>query len=139
MNNITSDPAKIDNKVDLLSSSINSINDVLVIIDKDFNIIEINNIGLEYLNKSDNDVVGKKCYHIFHDTTCVELDCPLKKAQESEKTELLERFDEKNKKWLFIKATPNMDQDGKIVHYVETMSDITHIKEREHILKEKKL
>ncbi|KAF5417935.1 MAG: hypothetical protein C5S38_00580 [Candidatus Methanophagaceae archaeon] len=46
-------------------NSFNSLEDVMLIIDKDYNIEKINDNGLKLLGKSKEEVIGQKCYQVI--------------------------------------------------------------------------
>ena len=115
--------------------SFNSLEDVMMLIDKDFNLEKINANGLNLIGKSEDDVVGKKCYEVFHGTNAPCEGCPLKKSLETGTVESIDRFVEVFGRQFSLKCSPVFDKKGKIVRFVELMRDITELKEAEEKLK----
>jgi len=112
-------------------NSFNSLEDVMIIIDKDYNIENINDSGLDLLGKSKKEVIGKKCYSIIHDTETPVEYCPLRKSLETKKPESVERHEDMFDKHFSIKSSPIFDKNGEIVRFVDLMSDITERKQAE--------
>ena len=112
-------------------NSFNSLEDVMIIIDKDYNIEDINDSGLDLLGKSKKEVIGKKCYSIIHDTETPVEYCPLRKSLETKKPESVERHEDMFDKHFSIKSSPIFDKNGEIVRFVDLMSDITERKQSE--------
>ncbi len=56
--------------------SFNSLEDVMILIDRDFNIERINVNALRLCGKKEKDVIGKKCYKIFHGMNSPHEECP---------------------------------------------------------------
>ncbi len=117
--------------------SFNSLEDVMILIDKDFNVEKINANGLKLLGKSEKDVVGKKCYEIIDGMNTPIEECPLKKSLETGKVESIERFNKNFDRYFSIKCSPVLDEEGKTVRFVELKRDITEHKSMEKKLKEK--
>jgi len=111
--------------------SFNSLEDVMLIIDRDYNIENINDNGLELLKKSKDDVIGKKCYQIIHGTETPAEYCPFRKAVETKKPESIERYEDIFDRHFSIKSSPIFDENGEIVRFVDLISDITERKQAE--------
>ncbi|MBN2281601.1 MAG: PAS domain S-box protein [Candidatus Marinimicrobia bacterium] len=114
--------------------SINAIDDILIIINKDYSIEKINQKGLELLGLSSSEVVGKKCYEVIHKEKEIKKYCPLQRTLESGKSELTERYEKLFNKYFSIKCSPVFDTKGDIVKFVDLMRDITPSKRLERSL-----
>lgn len=114
--------------------SFNSLEDVMMLIDKDFNVEKINANGLKIVEKSEEDILGKKCYEVFFGMNASCEGCPLKKSLETGKVESLDRFEEDLGKHFSLKCSPVFTEKGEIVRFVELIQDITEIKEAEERL-----
>ena len=106
-------------------NSFNSLEEVMLIIDKDYNIENINNSGLMLLGKSKEEVTGGKCYQMVHgaDKPCEY--CPFRQTLKSKKVESAERYDELSGKHFSIKSAPIFNEYGEVIKFVYLMSDIT--------------
>jgi len=112
-------------------NSFNSLKDVMVIIDKDFNIENINDAGLALTGKSKEEVIGNKCYKIFHNTSEPKHNCPLTKTLKTREAEYVEIHEELFDGYFSIKSSPVFDENGEIVKFVDLITDITRRKQAE--------
>jgi PAS domain S-box-containing protein len=116
-------------------NTIDSLEDIICVIDKDHTIIDINKYGLDLVKKKKEDVIGKKCYHVLHQEDSPRDYCPLRKSLCTKKTEGTEIYEKLFNKFLSIKISPVFDQKGELMRFIAVMRDITAIKEQEKILK----
>ncbi len=119
--------------------SFNSLEEVMLIIDRDYNIEKINSSGLVLLGKSRAEVVGSKCYQAVHgdDKPCGY--CPFKRALRTKKVTSVERYEESFKKHLSLTSAPIFDEHGEVIKCVYLMRDITEelrTKEKERELQQ---
>ena len=112
----------------------NSLDDVILITDRDYNIESINEIGLKLLGKSKEDVIGQKCYQVISGVDNPGEECPCRKSLETKKVESLDRYEEIFGKYYSIKSSPIFDENGEIIKFVHLRRDIT---ERMLIMKER--
>ncbi len=112
-------------------NSFDSLEDIMIIINKDYTIEKINKKGLELLGKKEKDVVGCKCYEIIHNVDGPGDYCPFKKTLESKKVESTERYEKVFDKYFSIKSSPIFNPKGEIVKFVDLMRDITERKKVE--------
>ncbi|MBL7152596.1 MAG: PAS domain S-box protein [Phycisphaerae bacterium] len=111
--------------------SFNSLEDVMILIDRDFTIEKINANGLKLLGKSHADVVGKKCYEVLHGLSAPTEGCPLKKSLKTGRVESIDRFEKDFGGHFSIKVSPVFDEKGRIIKFVDLMRDITERKRAE--------
>ena len=111
--------------------SFNSLEDVMILINRDFTIEKINANGLKLLGKSHADAVGKKCYEVLHGLNAPSEGCPLKKSLKTKKVESIDRFDKDFRGYFSIKVSPVFDEKGGIIRFVDLMRDITARKRAE--------
>jgi PAS domain S-box-containing protein len=124
---------------DMLEDITKNIGAGLVIIDKDYRIIWINN----YLKRINGDVVSKYCYSTFNtsNTTCT--GCGPKKIFNGAEYDSREYFNKELYEkglpcWFELIATPIKDKDGKVVAALELTVDITEKKELEKKIREER-
>ena len=117
-------------------SSFNALEDVMLIIDRDYNIENISDSGLALLGKSREEVIGKKCYEIISGTNCPEAGCPCQRTLETRQVESIERYEERFGRYFSIKSSPIFDKSGEIVKFVDLRRDITEQKRAEEALQE---
>jgi len=126
---------------DYSQAIINSLEDELMVIDRNYRIIQANEAVLTRHGKSRQEVIGKYCYDISHGLP--ELcrpphhECPLKAALETGKparathTHIYYVRGEKQRRYLDIIASPITDSQGNVTAVVELMRDVTETKEME--------
>lgn len=97
----------------------------MLIINKNFEIIDINNSGLQLLELTPEEVLYKKCHELifFQSSPC--LHCTIKKNIESKQTETREIYWKEKDKWLLIKSTPALDAHNEIKYFIDLLVDIT--------------
>jgi PAS domain S-box-containing protein len=115
-------------------NSFNSLEDIMLIIDRDYNIETINEIGLKLLGKSKEEVIGKKCYQIISGANSPAEECPCMKSLETKKVESYDRYEERLGKYFSIKSSPIFDDNGEIIKLVDLRRDITERKRVEDAL-----
>ncbi len=116
-------------------NSFNSMDDVMLIIDRDYNIENINERGLELLGKSKEEVIGQKCYQVISGADSPGEDCPCRKSLETKKVESTDRYEERFGKFFSIKSSPILDENGEIIKFVDLRRDITERKRAEEQIK----
>ena len=116
--------------------SFNSLEDVMILVNKDCTIEKINDSGLKLLGKTREEVTGKKCYQAIHglDAPC-EL-CPHERMLKTGKLELVDRYIELFDKYFSIKSSPISNERGEILGFVDLMRDVTKKKKAEEALRE---
>ena len=117
--------------------SFNSLEEVMLIIDRDYNIENINEVGLALLGKSKEEVLGEKCYQVIHGAENPGEFCPFKETLKTKKVEATDRYEERFGKYFSIKSSPIFDENGEIVKSIDLMRDITERKQAEEALKQK--
>jgi len=115
-------------------SSFNALEDVMLIIDRDYNIENISDSGLALLGKSRGEVIGKKCYEIIGGTDRPWEKCPCQRTLDTKQVESVERYEERFGRYFSIKSSPIFDESGEIVKFVDLRRDITELKRAEQLL-----
>jgi len=124
---------KIKEQAVFYQSIIDGVKDPLMVIDKDYNIIVLNNSAEQHkITKNIKDIQHPKCYEISHkqSTPCdgTEHPCPLHKAMET-KASVTMTHDHKDENgvshFVELNATPLFDKKGEFIGIVESTKDIT--------------
>ena len=108
-------------------NTVNAIDDIIIIINKDLEIEDINNEGINYIGKPVDEIIGKKCYELIHNKNEPIANCPLLYSQKSKEKEHVLHLDERGGKWYSLKSSPVFDHKGNIERYVDVMRDVTTI------------
>lgn len=88
-------------------------------------ILNANQSLLQLLGKSAEEVIGKKCYQIFHKKECPLADCPLSTTVATHQRAYAEIFEPTLKRLLAVSTSPIMDIAGGVTRIVHTVRDIT--------------
>lgn len=129
--------SKLDYKraVKLLQSIQDAIPDIIGVQDADHNIVQYNEAGYKFLNKSYEEVVGKKCYNLIgRSKKCIP--CSTTKAIETRQPSQHEKYFPELDTWLDIRAYPIFNEKNEIIYLVEHLRDITKVKKLELKLKD---
>ncbi len=116
-------------------SSLNALEDMMLIIDRDYNIENINDSGLALLGKSREEVIGAKCYDIIGSIDCQTGRCPYRQSLKTKQVTSIERYEERFGRYFSIKTAPIFDENGEIVKFVDLRRDITELKRAEEALR----
>lgn len=109
----------------------------VALISKNHEILLINQIGAKLLGECKEEIIGQKCYSLFHSQQGPIKECPVEEAIEENKSIWEKEFQENGKNYVST-ANPITNQKGELKYVVHTIRDITEIKESEKKLKEKK-
>jgi PAS domain S-box-containing protein len=102
----------------------NAITDGVCIIDKsEGKIIQCNSAMTRFLKRPHNEIIGRSCCELCHNSSKPVERCPLVRMYESHRSETKDF--EIGDKWLNIKVDPLIDNDGNLVGAVHIISDIT--------------
>ncbi|MEE8377933.1 MAG: PAS domain-containing protein, partial [Candidatus Aminicenantaceae bacterium] len=113
-------------------TTFDAMNDPVCILDEDNKISRCNQAMLDYLGKSNDDIIGQTYWKMIHGTEENIKDCP---AQKSRQTKIREKLVLKmGEKWFDFTADPILDESGKVKEVVHILSDITTRKQAEEAL-----
>lgn len=119
---------KISQQRDYLQSVINNVQDGLIVVDKDLNVVLVNQVFLKFAGKKIEDVIGLPCYKTWGDDICKNLasqqKCPSKIAIK-DGTFAHTTYKHNKEKILEISASPLFGDDGSIIQSIEIIRDIT--------------
>ncbi|MDT8301111.1 MAG: PAS domain-containing protein [Sedimentisphaerales bacterium] len=102
----------------------NAITDGVCIIDKEEGkILQCNSAMTRFLKRPYNDIIGRSCCELLHNSSEPVNRCPLTRMYESHRSETKDF--EIGDKWLNIKVDPLIDNDENLVGAVHIISDIT--------------
>lgn len=109
-----------------------------IILDASHNVLLANRATLNALGvKSEEEIQGKKCYELFHNTNEPPQQCPLEKMLASGSLETVEMEMEAFGGGIYlVSCTPVLDEQGKLQKVIHIATDITNRKITEEALKE---
>jgi PAS domain S-box-containing protein len=107
------------------SETFNAMTDAVSIHDLDYNIVNVNTAMGQLLNKSGNELIGQKCYQVFHCAYRPVAGCPMEKALVSRKAESVEVFEPVLNRWLAVSTAPVFDRDNRLVRIIHVVRDVT--------------
>jgi len=123
-----------------LENIFESISDMVFFVTEDYVLKNINRAVSKRLGKSPEEIIGKKCYEVFHGSEGPWLKCPHQKTVE-EKRAFVEEVEDPYLGGTFITScSPIFDINGDFMGTVNVVRDITELKTlREKLIKTERL
>ncbi|NWF75139.1 MAG: PAS domain S-box protein [Nitrospirae bacterium] len=116
-----------------LENIFESISDMVYFVNSDYVIKSINKAVSKKLGKSSEEIIGRKCYEIFHGSNEPWINCPHQKTVETGKASVNEIEDEYLGGTFITSSSPIFDMSGQFIGTVNVVRDVTEMK----ILREK--
>lgn len=116
---------------------LNTVEDVVILINPDHTIENINSRGVSLLNKTLTEIQGKKCYDMICGHDGPPDFCPLLHGENISLNESTETYFEHFGKYFSLKSSPVLDDQGNIIQYIDVMRDIDKLKRAELNVREK--
>lgn len=113
------------------NKTFDAMHDGIALLDADMCIVQSNKIFREFVQRSEDELKNKHCFHFIHNTECPIEDCPFLRMRKSKKRERMELTVKES--IIEVMVDPIMDEKGTILGAVHIVSDIT---ERKTIEKE---
>lgn len=113
-----------------------SIPDFIFIMDNDNMITMINFRFAEAFNLSPEEMIGKKCYELFHKSDKPYPDCPYELTKKDKLSHSAEINDPNIKIPLMVTTGPIFNDKNEIIGAIHVAKDITELKEAENALEE---
>jgi PAS domain S-box-containing protein len=114
----------------------NAAADLIMLVDSEFKIVRANAATLRFLGKSMEDVLGRTCCELIHDSDEPPEVCPLRRAMRTKQHEEAELYVALKKAWITVSVDPVLDDRGNVVRAVHIVRDITGYKRAEESLRE---
>ena len=120
-------------------TTFDSIADLVSIQSKDFKLVRVNKAYADAVGMKMEDIVGKPCYEVVHNTSSHIVNCPHQQTIETKKTVTQEVFEPRLGAYLEVSTSPIFDNDGEIIGSVHIAKNITERKVAEEELKKDKI
>ena len=111
-----------------------STSDLIMLLDREMNIIKANLATAKFFNKPINEILGENCFQIFHGTDKPCDVCHLEKVEKTKKREESEVYLSERGIWLRISVDPIFDDKCNLTGSVHIIRDITERKRAEEKL-----
>lgn len=126
---------KLNREMEFFSAVISNIDDGILIINKDYTIVNANEAARRFAKYTVKEMIGNFCYVVSHNSpvpcNTSSHPCPIKIVFETGKPAKVihTHFDRQgNRSIIEIIATPIRDLAGEVIHVVEVMRDVTERK-----------
>ncbi|MDD5131043.1 MAG: PAS domain S-box protein [bacterium] len=121
------------------ASTFDAMSDGVSIQSLDYTILNVNRMMCQMLGKTREEIVGRKCYEIFHNQDSPLSGCPVEKFASSRKEEHVELFEPTLNRWISVTVSPIMDETGKVAKIVHLVRDITERKQTEELIRQSEI
>ena len=114
-----------------LNQIFQTVADGVIVIEKDFNVIRVNETFTVLSGFSEQEIMGRKCYEIFPGTLCHTPGCPMVRISccaERIEYEVEKQRRNRTKIPCIVTATPLRGSDGKLLGIVENFKDVSRLK-----------
>jgi PAS domain S-box-containing protein len=115
-------------------SLLHSMHEDIIVIDRDYNIIDINNSAIKRAGQDLNQIIGKKCHKITHnsDVPCCDngAECALKNVFEEGNSKLVRHIHNNSKGssvYVDVLFSPLKDEYGRVTKVIESIHDVTDL------------
>jgi diguanylate cyclase (GGDEF)-like protein/PAS domain S-box-containing protein/putative nucleotidyltransferase with HDIG domain len=122
-------------KEDLYIKLVEAFPDMLIFLDRKFNVINVNKTAKKLLGKS---IVGRKCYSAFQHNNQCEV-CPTAKAFETGKIVTIDKYKPLLNRWFEVSSIPIFNNNSEVIAVVEQLKDISKRRETEEALRKSEL
>lgn len=100
----------------------------------DHTILWANRAAADSIGKKPEELIGKKCYQLWHQRTSPCEICPVAQARDTQ-TAHREEISSPDGRWWHISGYPMLDDQGKVIGMIEVTMEITDRKKNELALK----
>lgn len=106
----------------------NAIGHPTFILDLQHGVIAANPAALKQLGKTESEVLGKRCYELFHNSNSPPVTCPMETLLRTSKIETIEMEMETIAGTFLVSCTPVLDAQGNLEKVIHMATDITELK-----------
>jgi PAS domain S-box-containing protein len=109
-----------------------SAGDGMRVVDRDFNVLRMNDAFLHLYGLSREEASNRKCFEVFPDTWCHTPDCSLLKIISGERlvdSEVCKKRENGTSMYCHIVTSAYRDSEGRIIGIIQTFSDLSKLKQ----------
>ena len=110
---------------------LNSLDDLVLLIDTKHNILQINKSVTELVKKPEKEIIGQKCYQVLHHANEPLANCPLARFLETGNMETFNYYEPAFDKHFSVKTTPILGKKNEAVEFIDLLRDTTDQKKAE--------
>jgi PAS domain S-box-containing protein len=122
---------KMRQSVQEWETTFNSISDMVFIQDNMFTILRANRSFANFLNRTPEDCVGKKCHELIHGLNCAHASCACTLVHQTKQPATVEFYEAHLGRYLEISASPILTETGEMTGSVHIMKDISERKKKQ--------
>ena len=126
---------KLQEIADQWQTTFDSIKDLVMIMDKEYRILRVNEESVRFFNLPMDRILGNYCYILMHKMNRPSEPCPFQRMTETRKREEMEFYLADRDRWLFVSVDPILDPNGEVIGLVHIAKDITDRKRAENALR----
>ncbi|MBF0472361.1 MAG: PAS domain S-box protein [Nitrospirae bacterium] len=127
---------KLQQSIDDWTNTFISISDFVSVHDLDYRIVKVNKSLSDFLKKQPNDLIGRHCYDVLHNTKVPWVSCPHSETIRQKKA-VTEIVNDTNVGFpMMVTTSPLFDADGRMlgsVHIAKDISESVKQKERDKV------
>lgn len=112
-----------------------NLDEIVFIINDKSELVRVNKYYPSFLNKKEEEVIGKKCCLVLHGKDEAMQDCPCCKIQENPIVLRKDYYEPNIQKWLDVRITPVFSDKHDFNGAIVLAADITECKNTEDLLK----
>ena len=109
-------------------ATFDSISDLVSIQDNDFKLVRVNKAYADTMKSKPEDLIGKHCYEVIHETNCPVDNCPHEQTMRTKKAVTQEMFEQRLGIFLEISTSPIFNSAGEMTGTVHLAKDISERK-----------
>ncbi len=115
-------------------ATFNATRDPILLVDKDFRIVQTNHAASRFFGKPMGAILGQTAHGLVCETELPPENYPLTIAKQTNKHEDAELYLAHKDAWVLVSADPVADDSGDIAYFVHILRDITYRKKAEETL-----
>jgi PAS domain S-box-containing protein len=110
-----------------------AIGDIAYVVSRDFRLVKVNKSFCQFIEKAPEEIIGKRCFEVFHKTDKPVPNCPHVETLSTGKAVTQEVNDSTHGKSFSINNSPIFDDKGELTGALHIAKDITELKKTEAI------